>query len=95
MQIEAAVRDARSPAAERAVLCIVANVRTKEAALTGAPPPPLEPHRQAVLDWYFEHRLGLMCPPSLAAFLTEAGWEDENELMLAVWRDYLFNRIPK
>ena len=33
-------------------------VRTKEAALTDAPPPPLEPHRQAVLDWYFEHRLG-------------------------------------
>ena len=70
-------------------------VRTKEAALTDAPPPPLEPHRQAVLDWYFEHRLGLMRPPSLAAFLTEAGWADENELLLAVWRDYLFNRIPK
>ena len=63
-------------------------VRTKAAALTDAPPPPLEPHRQAVLDWYFEHRLGLMRPPSLAAFLTEAGWEDENELLLAVWRDY-------
>jgi hypothetical protein len=70
-------------------------VRTKAAALTDAPPPPLEPHRQAVLDWYFEHRLGLMRPPSLAAFLTEAGWEDENELLLAVWRDYLFDRIPK
>ena len=32
---------------------------------------------------------------SLAAFLAEAGWENENELMLAVWRDYLFNRISK
>jgi hypothetical protein len=70
-------------------------VRTKQAALTDAPPPPLEPHRQAVLDWYFEQRLGLMRPTSLAAFVAEAGWEDENELMLAVWRDYLFNRIPK
>ena len=48
-----------------------------------------------MLDWYFEQRLGLMRPPSLAAFVAEAGWEDENELMLAVWRDYLFNRIPK
>ena len=70
-------------------------VKTKAAALIGAPPPPLEPHRQAVLDWYFEHRLGIMRPPSLAAFLTEAGWEDENELLLTVWRDYLFNRISK
>ena len=70
-------------------------VRAKHAALTDVPPPPPEPHRQAVLDWYFEQRLGVMHPPSLAAFLAEAGWEDENEFMLAVWRDYLFNRISK
>ena len=73
-KIDAPVCHARSPAAERAVLVLLQMVRTKQAALTDAPPPPLEPHRQAVLDWYFEHRLGLMRPPSLAAFLTEAGW---------------------
>ena len=70
-------------------------VRAKQAALTDAPPAPPEPHRQAVLDWYFEQRLGVMHPPSFAAFLAEAGWENENQFMLAVWRDYLFNSISK
>jgi hypothetical protein len=36
-----------------------------------------------------------MPPASLAAFLAEAGWEDEREFLLAVWHAYLFDRSSK
>jgi hypothetical protein len=70
-------------------------VQAKQGVLADAPPPPPDPYRQAVLDWYFEQRLRVMRPRSLAAFVREHGWTDENDFLLAVWHDYLFNRAAK
>jgi hypothetical protein len=74
---------------------LLRDIRKKQAALADAPAPPSGPHRHAVLDWYFEQRLGTMRPASLATFLAEAGWEDEGKFLLAVWHDYLFAKVSK
>jgi hypothetical protein len=70
-------------------------VTAKQAVIADGPPPPSEPHREAVLDWYFEQRLGVMRPVSLADFLLEAGWQGEADFLLAIWHDYLCNKQAK
>jgi hypothetical protein len=71
------------------------NVNAKVVALADAPLPPAEPHRTAVLDWYFEQHLGMRQPAALATFIADIGWESEDDFVLAVWREYLFNKTSK
>jgi hypothetical protein len=71
---------------------LISVARTKQSVLADAPPPPAEPQRAAVLEWYFAQRLGTLHPASLKNFVREIGWDSEGDFVAAVWRDYLFNR---
>ncbi len=71
---------------------LLARARAKAAASAAWPPPPRGPQMQALLEWYFEQRLGEAVPPALDSYPAANGWHGEAEFVLAIWREYLFNR---
>ncbi len=74
---------------------LLRRARAKAAATAAMPQPPGGPHQQAMLEWYFERRLGRPAPASVASYATDAGWSGEAEFVLAIWREYLFNQTLK
>jgi hypothetical protein len=74
---------------------LLRRARAKEAATAAMPPQPRGPHQQALLEWYFEQRLGRPTPAAVGTFAVEAGWRGEAEFILAVWREHLFKKIQE
>lgn len=71
---------------------LLRNAKNKQTALANVPPTPADPHLSAIVDWYFEQRLGVTRPNSIPAFAAEMGWDSERDFLLAVWREYLFHK---
>jgi hypothetical protein len=73
-------------------------VRTKDRVLHETPAARAIPEGldlAAVLDWYFERRLGLRIPRSVETYARMEGWSVYRDFLLAIWRDYLFEALGK
>jgi hypothetical protein len=51
---------------------------------------PEGPDLAAALAWYFEQRLGQPIPHKVEIYARMAGWSDYEDLVSAIWQDYLF-----
>ena len=75
---------------------LAARGKEKQRALAAIPAVPT-PHQSALLQamvWYFEDRIGREIPQDLEAYARGAGYADLTTFRRAVWREYLFSRLP-